>query len=145
MFLKVLVEIALVILKGMVVMSVAVLPTVAQVAAPAVQPVAQVAPVPQEAVVAETAPIAQAAPAAQPVAELAVDPALVVISPDGLPDGVVGMPYSQTMARAIRVTRSRSLLAPVQTWLKTSSSATRPPSREVMSSESSSLVTRYLS
>jgi hypothetical protein len=80
----------------MIIMSVAVLPTVAQVA----QPVAQVASVPQAAPIFQVAPVAEAAPVVEaapaPVVALApVDPALVVIAPDALPDGVVGVQYSQ--------------------------------------------------
>ncbi len=43
------------------------------------------------------------------------------------------MPRRVTMARAMRVTRSRSLAAPEVMSLKTNSSAARPPNKPTMS------------
>ena len=52
------------------------------------------------------------------------------------------MPYSKTIARAIAVTRSRSLEAPFVTAPKTICSAARPPRSTFMRSISSSFVWR---
>ena len=55
------------------------------------------------------------------------------------------MPYCVTMARAILVARSRSLLAPVVTSSQKISSATRPPMNTASSSRISPTVLRTLS
>ena len=55
------------------------------------------------------------------------------------------MPYCVTMARAIFVARSRSLLAPVVTSSQKISSATRPPMNTASSSRISPTVLRTLS